>query len=140
MTELAAQIERLSNRWMQAWRERDRATLEAMLAPDFELVSSATPAGHFDRQSWLDTALDRYHCQVFRYRSVRVRDLGRGLAMMSAIGGQIAQFDGIDRSGAFFLTDVWRLNDSGEWQVCARYTSHPEAVGEGSAALARYST
>ena len=140
MTELAALIERLSNRWMKAWLDRDRPALEALLAPDFELVSSAAPAGHIDRQAWLDAATGRYRCRVFRYRNVRVRDLGRGIAVMSSIGGQIAQFEGIDRSGAFFLTDVWRLNDSGDWQVCARYTSHPEAEGASSAALARYSS
>ena len=140
MTELAALIEQLSNRWMQAWVERDRATLETILAPDFELVSSASPACRFDRQAWLAAALGRYRCSVFRYRDVQVRDLGGGYALMSAIGGQIAELDGVDRSGAFFLTDVWRANPAGQWQVCARHTSHPESIGGSAAALARLLT
>jgi hypothetical protein len=129
MTELAALIERLSNRWMQAWIERDRVTLEALVAPDFELVASSIPGQRFDRQSWLETALGPYRCSVFRYRNVQVRDLGGGFAVMSAIAGQIAKLDGLDRSGAFFVTDIWRRNESGDWQVRARYSSHPETPG-----------
>jgi len=139
MTELAALIEQLSNRWMQAWRERDEAVLEDILAPDFELVSSAVPTRRFDRRAWLAVALGPYRCSVFRYRDVHVRDLGSGYALMSAIGGQIAVVDGIGRSGAFFVTDVWRSNPAGEWQVCARHTSHPEPAGEAVAALERLS-
>jgi ketosteroid isomerase-like protein len=139
MTELAATIEQLSNRWMRAWLERDRATLEALVAPDFELIASSIPAHRFDRQGWLDTALGSYRCSVFRYRDVQVRDLGGGFAVMSAIAGQIAQLDGVDRSGAFFVTDIWRRDAEGQWQVCARHTSHPEPAGASSAALSRHS-
>jgi ketosteroid isomerase-like protein len=139
MTELAALIERLSNRWMQAWIERDRVTLEALVAPDFELVASSIPGQRFDRQSWLETALGPYRCSVFRYRNVQVRDLGGGFAVMSAIAGQIAKLDGLDRSGAFFVTDIWRRNESGDWQVRARYSSHPETAGASSAAMSRHS-
>jgi hypothetical protein len=59
---------------------------------------------------------------------------------MSALGGQIAELDGVDRSGAFFLTDVWRGTAAGDWQVCVRHTSHPEVAGESAAALARLLT
>ncbi len=140
MTELAVLIEHLSNRWMQAWIERDRATLEAFLAPDFELVSSASPTQRFNRQAWLAGALGPYRCSVFRYRDVQVRELGGGYALMSAVGGQIAELNGLDRSGAFFLTDVWRHETGGRWQVCARHTAHPEPSGPAAAALARLMT
>jgi ketosteroid isomerase-like protein len=138
MTELAALIEHLSNRWMRAWLDRDRVVLEAILAPDFEFVSSAVPARRFDRQAWLAAALGPYRCSVFRYRDVQVSDLGGGYALMSAVGGQIAELDGHDRSGAFFITDVWRRTATGDWQVCARHASHPEPAGESAAALARF--
>jgi hypothetical protein len=140
MTELAVLIEHLSNRWMQAWIEHDRGALEMILAPDFELVSSATPARRIDRQSWLAGALGPYRCRVFRYRDVQVRDLGDGYALMSALGGQIAELGGVDRSGAFFITDVWRSSAAGDWQVCSRHTAHPEPSGPAAAALARLST
>ena len=55
MTDIAATIIERSNRWMQAWVERDRATLEDSLAPDFALVVSAMPERRMDREQWLAT-------------------------------------------------------------------------------------
>ena len=43
MTDLAATIENLADRWMQGWVRKDRAMLEESLAPDFALIVSATP-------------------------------------------------------------------------------------------------
>lgn len=133
MTDLAATIEQRSTRWMQAWVEQDFATLEAILAPDFALIVSAIPTHPVNRATWLATC-PRYICSSFRYRDVQVRDLGP-VAVMSAIGEQAAVLDGVDRSGAFFLTDVWRRSDDGDWRVWARYSSHPEPAGASSAGL-----
>ncbi|MBA3512341.1 nuclear transport factor 2 family protein [Sphingomonas sp.] len=135
MTDLAATIEQLSNRWMQAWVRKDRSVLEQMLASDFALVVSATPGHRLDRASWLATACTRYTCSEFRYRDVQVRDLQDGIAVMSSIAEFSAEIDGIARCGPMFLTDVWRLGESGQWQVCARYSSHPEPGGASSSAV-----
>jgi len=134
MTDLAATIEQLSNRWMQAWVRKDRAVLDESLAPDFALIVSATPLQRLDRASWLATACTRYTCSQFRYRDVQVRDLGP-VAVMSAIAEFSAEIDGIPRTGPLFLTDVWRRGDGGRWQVCARYSSNPEPAGASSAAI-----
>lgn len=133
-TDLAETIEGLSDRWMQAWVRRDRAVLEETLAPDFALVVLASPRRRLDRADWLATACTRYTCSLFRYRDVQVRDLG-AVAVMSSIAEFTAEIDGIDRSGAFFLTDVWRRAADGRWQVCARYSAHPEPAGASSAAV-----
>lgn len=135
MTDLAATIEALSDRWMQAWVRKDRAALEDSLAPDFALVVSATPNRQLDRSSWLATATTRYTCSEFRYRDVQVRDLGQGIASMSAIAEFSAEIGGIKRNGPLFVTDVWRRGNDGRWQVCARYSSHPEPPGSSSAAV-----
>ena len=135
MTDLAATIEALSDRWMQAWVRKDRAVLEESLAPDFALVVSAAPMQCLDRASWLATACTRYTCTEFRYRDVQLRDLG-AVAVMSAIADFTAEIDGIPRTGPLFLTDVWRRGDDGRWQVCARYSSHPEPAGASSSAVA----
>ncbi len=139
MTDLAATIEALSNRWMQAWIQRDRAALEESLASDFALIVSASPTHRLDRASWLATACTRYICTEFRYRDVQVRDLG-AVAVMSAIAEFTAEIDGVPRNGPLFLTDVWRrgkdaFDTNGRWQVCARYSSHPEPAGASSAAV-----
>lgn len=134
MSEIADQIQALSERWMRAWMELDRATLDAMLAPDYALIVSSMATQRMDRRTWLETC-ERYRCSAFAYRDVQVRDLG-GLAAMSAIAEQTAVLDGVDRSGRFWLTDVWRPGGAYGWQVCARYSGWPEASGASAAALA----
>lgn len=136
MTEIAAIIEDRSKRWMQAWVDQDRATPQDSLAADYALIVSATPDQRLDRDRWL-AACDHYRGSHFAYRSVQVRELGNGIAVMSAIADQQARLGDTDRSGSFFVTDVWRLESDGQWRVCARYSSHPEAVGPSSQALER---
>ena len=109
--------------------------LEELLAPDFALIVSATSTQRLDRASWLATACSRYTCSEFRYRDVQVRDLG-AVAVMSSIADFTAEIDGMPRNGPMFLTDVWRRGDDGRWQVCARYSSHPEPGGESGSAVA----
>lgn len=134
MTDVAALIEERSNRWMQAWVKQDRVVLEDSLAPDFALIISASPAGIFPRDRWLATC-DVYRCSSFRYRDVQVRELVPGLVVMSSVAEQRAEMGGVDRSGAFFLMDVWRLEPDAEWRVCSRYSSHPEPAGLSTEAL-----
>ena len=136
MSDVAATIEQRSTRWMQAWVGQDRATLEDCLARDFALIVSATPTQLIPRDRWLVTC-DVYLCSSFRYRDVQVRELAPTIAVMSAIAEQQATLSGVDRSGAFFVTDLWRLEPDGGWRVCARYSSHPEPVGASSDALNR---
>lgn len=136
MTDVAATIEERSTHWMQAWVAQDRATLEDSLAHDYALIVSAMPGRQMDRALWLATC-DTYRCTAFRYRDVQVRELAPGLAVMSAIAEQQAAMNGVDRSGAFFLTDVWRREPDGAWRVCARYSSHPEPVTASSETLGK---
>lgn len=123
-----------SNRWMRAWMEQDAAALEAILAPEYSLIISSAPEYLFDRAQWLATA-PRYICTRFAYRGVQFRQLD-GLVVMSSIADQQATMDGFDRSGSFFLTDIWRRGDTGEaWQVCARYSSRPGETDAGLRAM-----
>jgi len=128
-------IQELQDRWMQAWRERDRETLEQLLAPDFALVVSARPSQSVARAAWLPAALNGYSCDAFEYRDMQVRDFG-DFVVVSSIGVQRATAFGVDRSGEFFLTDLWRLRTDGIWQVFARYSSHPEPQTLSANALA----
>jgi len=128
------EVEERSNRWMQAWVAQDRATLEAMLAPDYALIVSSVADRSIDRATWLATC-SRYIARSFQYRDVQIRELAPGIAVMSAIAQQEAKLDEIDRSGSFFVTDIWRQSPDGRWQVCVRYSSHPEPAGASSAAL-----
>ena len=135
MGDPAQEVERAATRWMQAWVTLDRATLEDSLAQDFTLIVSAFPTRPMARQTWLATC-DRYRCSRFAYRDVQVRAIGEGLAVMSSIAEQEAELDGHDRSGAFWLTDLWRLESDGAWRVFARFSSYPEPGRASADALA----
>ena len=135
MGDPAQEVERAATRWMQAWVTLDRAILEDSLAQDFTLIVSAFPTRPMARQTWLATC-DRYRCSRFAYRDVQVRAIGEGLAVMSSIVEQEAELDGHDRSGAFWLTDLWRLESDGAWRVFARFSSYPEPGRASAEALA----
>lgn len=134
MSEIAAIVEQRSSRWMQAWVDQDRAVLEDSLAPDFALIVSANPSQPFERARWLATC-DVYRATSFRYRDVLVRELAPGLAVMSSVAEQVASMGDVDRSGSFFVTDVWRLEPDGEWRVCSRYSAYPEPLAASSQTL-----
>ena len=119
---------------MDAWRLGDQATLERILAPEFALIVSARPTDRFPRSAWLHTALNGYVCESFDYRDMQVRILG-DIAVVSSIGVQRATAFGVDRSGAFFLTDVWQRLGDDTWQVVARYSSLPEPTTSSAEAL-----
>ena len=55
-----------SARWMQAWMDQDRATLDAFLGPDFALLVSTVPDRPMERAEWLETAVTAYVCTPLR--------------------------------------------------------------------------
>ena len=135
MGDPAQEVERAATRWMQAWMTLDRAVLEDSLAQDFTLTVSAFPTRPMARQTWLATC-DRYRCARFAYRDIQVRAIADGFAVMSSIAEQEATLDGNDRSGAFWLTDMWRREEDGAWRVFARFSGYPEPSGSSADALA----
>jgi ketosteroid isomerase-like protein len=126
-------LHNLQRRWMQAWVGQDFETLESILAPDFSLVISARPDHRVDRSQWLETARTSYHAQSFQYDSMLVRLFG-DIAVVASVATQVASVNGVDRSGRFFLTDVWRRAGD-TWQVIERHSSHPEAHSQSAAAV-----
>ncbi|MDQ6871038.1 MAG: nuclear transport factor 2 family protein [Gemmatimonadota bacterium] len=124
----------LQEQWMAAWRDKDSATLERILAPEFALTISASPAQSFPRDAWLRTASSGYDCTEFSYRDMQVRDFG-DIVIVSSVFRVRATAFGVDRSGEFFLTDVWRPGRESEWQVIARYSSVPEPSNPSSRAI-----
>ena len=116
-----------SERWMGAWQDKNRRVLESLMAPDYSLVVATAPHYHFDRQSWIELALGSYTCTRFSYEHVQFHRLSSDIVVMSAIADQDASLGREDRSGRFFLTDIWRRTGQG-WQVCARYSAPPSEV------------
>ena len=116
-----------SERWMRAWRDQDRKTLEQALAPDFALVVSTAPHYHFSRTAWIDLATGSYTCSRFAYEHIQFHRLSSDIVVMSAIADQDAELGTEDRSGRFFVTDIWKRSGP-TWKVCARYSAPPSEV------------
>jgi hypothetical protein len=116
-----------SERWMRAWQDQKRNALEQLLAPDFALVVSTAPHYRFSRENWIDLAMGSYECTRFAYEHVQFHRISSDIVVMSAIADQDAQLGLEDRSGRFFVTDVWKRVGHG-WKVCARYSAPPSEI------------
>jgi hypothetical protein len=127
MSEDREEIARLQEAWMRAWIERDVATCERLLAPEFRLRSVATD-DVVDRDGWLrQVELGRVVATGFSHDEMDVAVMDDTAVTMSLITQQ-AQIDGRDWSATLHVTDVWVRRD-GDWQVVARHASVP--VGRG---------
>lgn len=127
------ELRRLQQEWMQAWVREDRPALERILAPEYQLIVSSMPERPFSREQWL-AMIGRYTAEGFEYEKMVVRVFG-DTAVVSSLGHiKGAQVDGKDRSGTFFLTDVWQRR-GGRWQVVSRYSSKPEGETASAKAL-----
>jgi uncharacterized protein DUF4440 len=116
-----------SERWMQAWQDQNRSALEQALAPDFALVVSTAPHYHFSRKDWINLAMSSYVCTRFAYEHVQFHRISSDIVVMSAVADQDAELGLEDRSGRFFVTDIWKRVGR-TWKVCARYSAPPSEV------------
>lgn len=116
-------LKQLSKDWMQAWMDNNTARLEAVLAPEFRLITGESWI--MPRQQWLE-AVPRYKCDAFQYEEQEVRLYGN-TAVMQSRSTQRATFNGNDRSGHFLITDVWVQQPDGAWQVVHRHSSYKKA-------------
>ena len=108
-------LKRLSVEWMQAVADKDEAHLQALLAPEFALMT----AGEDDdtpRDEWLVNAI-KMDWRGFRYEDLRVRVDGDQATIRSRIYFRVSPFPFELDAGA---VDTWARRD-GRWQVTGRY-------------------
>jgi ketosteroid isomerase-like protein len=116
----------LEKAWATAIKAQDRAALERTLAPEYTLTVAMTDGlQRVDRDRWLDNAVGPYVLHDYTFDEVVVRRYG-DTAVVSSRYSQKATVNGRDRSGSFFLTDIW-VHAGGQWRVSARYSSRLEA-------------
>jgi len=112
---------KLERDWMLAVQKKDKAALDALLAPEF-IERRATDPGHDVRRAdWIEDALNNYKLDSFGAQDMVIRAF-LGEAVVSFVQARKATAAGADRSGNFFIVDLWVVNH-GNWQVAARYAS-----------------
>src|SRR5574341_1080715 len=128
-------IKQLQQKWMDAWRIKDKQTLERILSDKFVLILSSDPSKPVRRSEWMELALGSYNCESFCYEimNVRIKD---DFAVVSSIYTQRASVNEVDRSGTFFLTDIWERGSAG-WQVIERHSSRPEPKSDSTRHLVK---
>lgn len=112
----------LEHAWMNAWVAGDRATMERILAPDFQLTSAL--GRRMTGAEWLEAALGPIRTERFTWESLEVRPVGTAgdVAVVHGRANQRGRADGREWGGAFLVTDVW-VRREGRWQVVARHGS-----------------
>ena len=119
----------LEHEFSSAIQRRDHKALdEKFLDGSYALRISDDPARKISRKDWLAT-LDFYVVKNWQMRDLELREFG-DVAITSLVLFQEAVVRGVDRSGDFFLTDVWIQNtraahrmDAANWSIAARYSS-----------------
>ena len=115
------EIPTLERLWMDAWKKKDRAVCERILAEDFLLTSARGVL--MPKSEWLDAAMGPFSCEEFEWDEIRVRPFG-DVAIVHAKARQRASVSGQDWSGLVLLTDVWVRRDE-RWQIVSRHGTGP---------------
>jgi Domain of unknown function (DUF4440) len=110
---------KLERDWIEAVQKKDKPALDTILAPEFMLRSSGNPENPIPRADWVQSALTSCDIRSFNHRAMAIRAL-LGVAAVSFVQSQRATIDGKDRSGDYFIVDLWEAN-GGKWRVFARY-------------------
>jgi len=112
---------KLERDWMLAVQKKDKAALDALLAPEFIERRSTDPAHDVVRVDWMQDSLNNYKLDSFSARDMVIRAF-MSEAIVSFVQSRKATAAGADRSGDFFIVDLWVVNH-GNWQVAARFIS-----------------
>lgn len=116
-----AELARVDEDWMRAMQERDEEALEQIVAQGFRFTAVHLHPDPMNREQWMEAAMGGYHIVSFAYESMDI-DVFGDTGIVHARYSQMANFDDVNLSNAFSLTDVWSRID-GRWQVVARHSS-----------------
>jgi ketosteroid isomerase-like protein len=120
-----ATLRRLSVEWMQALERKDRAALEATLAPDYRLRFPGDKAADAtDRATWLKNAMEMDWTR-FAYENVDVRVRGDLGVVSSHLRFHVSPMPFELDSG---VVDVWERRN-GRWQVVERMLGESATQG-----------
>jgi len=100
---------------------KDTQEMERLVGSEFTLRTSDAPERSLPRALWGQPS-GRYKIESLNERYHAARKLADDLAVVSLLLTQKASFDGRDRSGDFYVVDIWKQRGD-RWQLIARYSS-----------------
>lgn len=121
----AEQLIALERAWASAMQTRDLTQLNNLVTDDFfvTIAVQGMPLQVTPRERWL-SVMPSYEIQEMTFDDIRASVYG-DVGIVSLIWTQRALINGSERSGTFFITDIWRNTATG-WRVAERHSSRPE--------------
>ena len=111
----------LTQRFMEAVRDRDLAWLEAHLGTEFTLTTGRAGAPVRGRDEWLDVTRSSYEIEEFALGEIDAHDYGTA-ALVRCRYRQRGSMGGARRDQTYLMTDVWVERD-GRPQLVSRHVS-----------------
>ena len=99
---------------------KDTKSMERLVSPEFTQRVSDAPERSLPRSLWGQPS-SAYKVESLEQRHHAARRLSEDLAVVSLLLIQKATFGGRDRSGDFYVVDIWKKGGGG-WQLIARYS------------------
>lgn len=121
----AKQLIALERAWAGAMQSRNLQQLNDLVTEDFCAVIAVQgmPLQVTSRERWL-SVMPNYDIQEMTFDDIRAVVYG-DTAVVTLLWTQRAFINGSERSGTFFITDIWVKTDNG-WRVAERHSSRPE--------------
>ena len=121
----AQHIIELERAWAGAMQARDLTQLNNLVTDDFfvAIAVQGMPIQVTQREQWV-SVMPNYDIQEMTFDDIRATVYG-DVAVVALTWTQRAFVNGGERSGTFFITDIWRNTPTG-WRVAERHSSRPE--------------
>ena len=120
MADLEATFEVLENRLMRAWMHRDPREMKATVAGDAIFMFGTAPPALLDRASFIAGVEDGFRLTGFRFQEITARKYGKSVWFSGQVELEM-KLGGIDWTGNFLLTDLWRKGlVRRKWQLAER--------------------
>jgi hypothetical protein len=112
---------------MRAWTSHDRKVVGQLLSSRFRLVAGGSTPVLLDRKSMVEAVGGRWDLSGFRFGQLYTREID-GVAIFAAEVELEGKIDGVDASGRWWMTDVWRKSGlRRRWQLLDRQLARPES-------------
>lgn len=124
---LTEELRQLEQRLGEAAMHMDTKVLERLVGAEYTLRVGDAPEESVPRAPWMDSLRPEnphpYKVESFHEQYHSARRLSDNLAVVSLLLTQKATTPGgHDRSGDFYLVDVWKKTGD-NWQIIARYST-----------------
>lgn len=127
MSDTAQQLIALEHAWANAMQTRDISKLDEMVTADFfvTIAVEGAPIRTTRRELWL-ASMPHYEIIEMALGDFLV-NIYENVAVVNLTWTQRARVRGGERSGTFFITDIWHKTADG-WRVAQRHSSRPESA------------